>query len=241
MTLTDQQFKDQCLIIVGNGGEPDEILAKRRLRAGGRLAHFQTKGLNDDRVTCRFQEVEESEETFTWQPPRTELGISKFGKKFEVLPARFWTKFGPDAIELQPTHTLTILTGANVKMKHIVITDEDGTVLVEMSGDVVLNPDKNLAVTYLVDVEDPECHAFGCFSWRFVRLAIVIQLFWHLAKFLLSIYFEQEAVEGKPPWSRNLLAAFEPMPTFSMLEMPWQQWQFWPSHQCKWQSLDFAL
>jgi len=35
-------------------------------------------------------------------------------------------------------------------------------VLVEMSGDVVLNPDKNLAVTYLVDVEDPECHAFGC-------------------------------------------------------------------------------
>ena len=47
--------------------------------------------------------------------------------KNQVLPARFWTKFGPDAIELQPTHTLTILTGANVKMKHIVITDEDGT------------------------------------------------------------------------------------------------------------------
>ena len=41
-------------------------------------------GPNDDRVTCRFQEVEESEETFTWQPPRTELGISKFGKKFEA-------------------------------------------------------------------------------------------------------------------------------------------------------------
>ena len=30
------------------------------------------------------------------------------------------------------------------------------------------------------------------------------RLFWHLAKFLLSIYFEQEAVEGKPPWSRSL-------------------------------------
>lgn len=44
-----------------------------------------------------------------------------------MLPARFWTKFGPDAIELQPTHTLTILTGANAKMKHILVTDEDGT------------------------------------------------------------------------------------------------------------------
>ena len=35
-------------------------------------------------------------------------------------------------------------------------------VLVEMSGDVVLDPDKHLAMTYLVDVEDPECHSFGC-------------------------------------------------------------------------------
>jgi len=35
-------------------------------------------------------------------------------------------------------------------------------VLVEMSGEVVLNPDKHLALTNLVDVEDPECHSFGC-------------------------------------------------------------------------------
>ena len=51
-------------------------------------------GPNDDRVTCRFQEVEESEETFTWQPPRTELGISKFGKKFEARLPKNWVKKG---------------------------------------------------------------------------------------------------------------------------------------------------
>lgn len=88
-----------------------------------------------------------------------------------------------------------------------ILAMQNQQVLVEMSGEVVLNPDKHLALTNLVDVEDPECHSFGCFSWRFVRLSILIQLFWHLAKFLLSIYFEQEAVEGKPPWTRNLLAA----------------------------------
>ena len=36
--------------------------------------------------------MEESEETFTWQPPRTELGISKFGKKFEARLPKNWVK-----------------------------------------------------------------------------------------------------------------------------------------------------
>ena len=33
MVLDDQRFKDHCLIIVGNGGKADEVLAKRRLEA----------------------------------------------------------------------------------------------------------------------------------------------------------------------------------------------------------------
>lgn len=43
--------EDHCLIIVGVGGKADEILAKRRLAAGGRLAHFMTQGPMDVRVT----------------------------------------------------------------------------------------------------------------------------------------------------------------------------------------------
>ena len=35
-----QDFKDLCLIIVGPGGPADATLAKRRLQAGGRLAHI---------------------------------------------------------------------------------------------------------------------------------------------------------------------------------------------------------
>ena len=34
------KWQDHCLIIVGDGGEADEVLALRRLRAGGRLVHF---------------------------------------------------------------------------------------------------------------------------------------------------------------------------------------------------------
>ena len=45
-----QQLKDCCLIIVGDGEVADEILAKRRLEAGGRLCHILTKGVGDSRV-----------------------------------------------------------------------------------------------------------------------------------------------------------------------------------------------
>ena len=38
--VDDQRFKDVCLIFVGCGGKADEVLCKRRLQAGGRLAHF---------------------------------------------------------------------------------------------------------------------------------------------------------------------------------------------------------
>ena len=64
--------------------------AFQRLQRASFGLHSPASGPNDDRVTCRFQEVEGSEETFTWQPPRTELGISKFGKKFEAWFPKNW-------------------------------------------------------------------------------------------------------------------------------------------------------
>ena len=46
-----QRYKDHCLVIVGSGGPDDEILARRRLSAGRRLMHIQTRGLDGDRVS----------------------------------------------------------------------------------------------------------------------------------------------------------------------------------------------
>ena len=42
-------YRDHCLIIAGDGRAADELLCRRRLRAGGRLAHFLV--LNEDQVT----------------------------------------------------------------------------------------------------------------------------------------------------------------------------------------------
>lgn len=49
---TDElNYRDHCLIIVGDGGSADELLARRRLEAGGRLAHFLL--LTDDQACAR--------------------------------------------------------------------------------------------------------------------------------------------------------------------------------------------
>ena len=45
----DLNYRDHCLIIVGDGEAADELLCRRRLRAGGRLAHFLF--LSEDQVT----------------------------------------------------------------------------------------------------------------------------------------------------------------------------------------------
>ena len=91
-------------------------------------------GANDDRVTCRFQEVEESEETFTWQPPRTELGISKFGQKFEArLPKIGSIRSGMNSTDLNSRWKRSLklgrtkmlihqkATACNCKMVHMVL------------------------------------------------------------------------------------------------------------------------
>ena len=118
MALDDQRFKDHCLIIVGNGGKADEVLAKRRLAAGGRLAHFLTRP-DDPRVTFSASADGLEYDFFTWQPPKGTMGISSFARKLQGKPRTFWTKTGPpvfDSVSRAPsppppaaslTHTLT--------------------------------------------------------------------------------------------------------------------------------------
>ena len=91
MALDDQRFKDHCLIIVGNGGKADEVLAKRRLAAGGRLAHFLTRP-DDPRVTFSASADGLEYDFFTWQPPKGTMGISSFARKLQGKPRTFWTQ-----------------------------------------------------------------------------------------------------------------------------------------------------
>ena len=98
MALDDQRFKDHCLIIVGNGGKADEVLAKRRLAAGGRLAHFLTRP-DDPRVTFSASADGLEYDFFTWQPPKGTMGISSFARKLQGKPRTFWTKTGPPGFQ----------------------------------------------------------------------------------------------------------------------------------------------
>ena len=150
MALTPQRFKDHCLIIVGDGGEADLILAKRRLAAGGRLAHFQTKGPQDEQVKQTIIDDGATSDYFTWQPPK--LPLSKFAKKLNGQPRTFWTKTGPDGVELGPGQQLTLTAGVDGKPRHIELVDEEGNVLVQMSGEIVLDIDKETARTLDVEV-----------------------------------------------------------------------------------------
>eukprot|EP00438_Fugacium_kawagutii_P004625 Skav229016 [mRNA] locus=scaffold127:483024:490587:- [translate_table: standard] len=208
MPLTPQRLKDHCLIIVGDGGEADRILAKRRLAAGGRLAHFQTEGPEDDRVRQQALMDDVSSEYFTWQPPSQKMPISSFAKKQLGKARSFWTKIGPDGVEVQPGQKLKLMAGVDGKPKHLELWDGE-KLLVQMSGEIVLDVSKAEAKTYDVEVYNPELKAFGTVSWRFVLIAIPMQFFYQMAKFLLSIELENRAVEGQVPWFRGLMTVFE--------------------------------
>lgn len=211
MVLTTQRIKDHCLIIVGDGGEADQILARRRMAAGGRFAHFLTKGPNDSRV--RQQHVmngaTQDAEYFTWQPPSSKMPLSSFAKKFSGRSRSFWTKLGPDGVELEASQQLTITSGVDGNPRHLELWDEDGNLLVQMSGEITVDIDKQAARTMDVEVYNPEFKAFGTFSWRFVWMAMLLQMLWQMAKFLFSIQLEQTATAGEVPWFRGFMTAID--------------------------------
>ncbi|CAJ1366702.1 unnamed protein product [Effrenium voratum] len=83
--LTKEQYADRCLIIVGCGREADELLCQRRLKAGGRLAHFTCRGENDPRVTV--DRAADLGKSFFWRPPVEDV-VSTLGKKIGALQRR---------------------------------------------------------------------------------------------------------------------------------------------------------
>ena len=200
---TTWQYADACLIVVGCGEEADEVLARRRLEAGGRLCHITTAGPEDARV--RVSDTDGGEGFFFWLTPPASVGISSLGRKLCAKVRRYWTKDGPDAFELPADHSLLVMRCNHGD--HVYVTDGQGFAVCAMSGQVVVDPDIATAKTLDVGVRDQDSRSFGTFSWRFVIPAQLLLLVWQVGKMLLSIHHEMLASEGAMPWWRNLLMA----------------------------------
>ena len=196
-------YKDLCLIIVGPGSRAEAMLARQRLNAGGRLAHILTKGEDDDRVKLVQEPVSGS--YMTWQPPRQELGISWFGKKIGAQKPTIWTKNGPDAIELPEDCEMKIMVDPSGVLRHVCIVSAQDDVIMALSGEVVLNPDMDLARAFPVEVRNPDLQPFGCFSTRFVRLAMVSQFVTFVARFLVGNSLEKATDDWSVLWARGFV------------------------------------
>ena len=49
-----------------------------------------------------------TEDHFIWQPPSAKMKVSSFAKEFGGKPLTFWTKRGPDGVELRDEQRCTI-------------------------------------------------------------------------------------------------------------------------------------
>ncbi|CAE7590622.1 unnamed protein product [Symbiodinium natans] len=196
-----QSLRDHCLIIVGSGGETDELLARRRIAAGGRLVHVLTRGVDDERVSIFATDRLSS--CFFWLPPQAET--SSFGKRLGPSFRTYWSKTGPDAVRLGERQTLQIYMqyGPEEHSQHIRILDQEDSAVVEISGHVVLNPDMKVAQELCVDVANLELKACGTFTWRYVLLSMTLLFVWHVIRWAASMEFEQRAHLGQYPWWRG--------------------------------------
>ncbi|CAJ1427921.1 unnamed protein product [Effrenium voratum] len=191
--LTKQQYADRCLIVVGCGGEADELLCKRRLSAGGRLAHITCQGENDPRVIVDRQG--QIGKSFLWQPPAFEVPVSALGKKFGALKRRRFTKTGPDAVVLRDDQTVTVYDQGG-DLRHLRIFNDEGACKVEMSGQVILCPSLRLAQEMDVGVHDECLKAFGTYSFRYLLPSIVIQCALQILRLMTITYLENLATFG---------------------------------------------
>ncbi|CAJ1421832.1 unnamed protein product, partial [Effrenium voratum] len=205
--LTKQQYADRCLIVVGCGGEADELLCKRRLSAGGRLAHITCEGENDPRVSVHQRG--QLGRSFFWQPPALGVPVSALGKKIGALKRRRFTKTGPDAVALRDDQTLTIYDQGG-DLRHLRVFNDEGACEVEMSGEVVHCPSLQLAQDMDVGVRDECLKAFGTYSFRYLIPSILIQCALQMLRFMAITYLESCALtDPETFWWRPILPAVQ--------------------------------
>mmetsp|Transcript_104882 Transcript_104882/g.249704 ORF Transcript_104882/g.249704 Transcript_104882/m.249704 type:complete len:676 (+) Transcript_104882:52-2079(+) len=199
-----QSYRDHCLIVLGSGLEAEELLLRRRLGAGGRAVHILTEGPSDARVEISRNRMLEG--CFFWHPP-TWGPVTDFGRRFGPSEHRYWSHTGLMAVALRRDQKAQIYVSSedSEKMSHLRILDSEGSVEAELSGEIVVNPEMEVARELEVGVVNPELKPAGTFSWRFMLLTGLFLLPWHSVKWLASASCELSAVEGLP-WWRGLLA-----------------------------------
>ena len=101
----------------------------------------------------------------------------------------------------QENHGLQILSEAG-QLRHIRIVAETGEVYVEMSGQVVLNPDHSLARYHHVVVNDVQMKPFGTFSVRGVFWTGCLQALAFIIRSVLFIHVEQANTVQQTLWGR---------------------------------------
>ena len=191
-----QRLKDCCLIIVGNGGWPDRILAMRRLQSGGRLCHILTEGEEDPRIevkTCP------DEGAFYWHPPDVSFKTSTLGPKLGSSPPRSMVKVGPDAIVLPHDHKL-VLARIGESMSEVHVSNGAGEILLQMSGFVVLNPNLQKASELEVQVRDLNLQAFGTFSAGGVLLGSAVAFLMLVTDNMLELLEGDVKKWGRAAW-----------------------------------------
>ncbi|CAK9089567.1 Uncharacterized protein SCF082_LOCUS42259, partial [Durusdinium trenchii] len=124
-------------------------------------------------------------------------------------------------IALEPGQTLEIFT-KDEQMRLVRLVTAEGQVLLEMSGEVVVEPDEHTAQSFQVDVEDPELQAFGTYSRWGVICGFLILLLWHVLRWVVSIKLEQSAQHGQYVWWRGTLVLLNGL-LFCALGL-WQSW-----------------
>ena len=191
-----QRLKDCCLIIVGDGGLPDRILAMRRLKEGGRLCHILTEGEDDPRVKVK---TFPDEGAFYWHPPDVSFKTSTLGAKLGSSPPRSVAKVGPDAIVLPHDHELVLARiGGSVSQVHV--SNGAGEILLQMSGFVVLNPNLQKASELEVQVSDFNLQAFGTFSARGVLLGSAVAFLMLVADNMVELLEGPVKRRGRAAW-----------------------------------------
>ena len=75
----------------------------------------------------------------------------------------------------------------------------------EISGEVILDPDMQLATELEVEVADLELKPCGTCSFRRIVPCMILQLLVHTVRWLVSMHFEQHAQAGDFAWWRGLL------------------------------------
>ena len=212
MDLELQGLKDCCLIIVGNGGWSDRILAMRRLQEGGRLCHILTEGTEDPRIevkTC----VDEG--AFYWHPPDVSFKTSTLGAKLGSSPPRSMAKVGPDAIVLPHGHKL-VLARIGGSLSQVHVSNGAGEILLQMSGFVVLNPNLQKASELEVQVSDLNLQAFGTFSAQGVILGSAISFLMLVTDNMLELLEGDVKQWGRAAWICGALVLTVP-PVTEML------------------------